>query len=271
MTGTASTITSRDGTELAWFTSGTGPPLLLVHGALGDHSRWGRLLPYLEPHFTVHAMDRRGRGASGDGPAYALAREYEDVAAVIDAIAERSGERVNVYANSFGGLCVFGAAAHGPAIARMALYEAWPVTRPQDLGPPPGFLERARNLLERDGNEAVVEAVFREVVGVGDEDIAALRSQPSWPARVAAAHTFMREEAAFLDTSHDPEAAKAITVPTLLLVGSESPIWRPEAEPVAAAIPDARIAVLEGQEHIADVVAAELVAAQLVPFLRGRN
>ncbi|MCC5988949.1 MAG: alpha/beta hydrolase [Pararhodobacter sp.] len=271
MTGTASTITSRDGTEIAWFTSGTGPPLLLVHGALADHSRWGHLLPYLEPHFTVHAMDRRGRGASGDSPAYALAREYEDVAAVIDNIAERSGERVNVYANSFGGLCAFGAAALTPALDRLASNEGWPVPEPDLLGPPAGFLERAQKLLDEGGNEAVIEAVFRDVVGVSDDDIAALRKQPSWPARVAAAHTIMREEAAFLATRHDPSIVQKITVPALLLVGSESPVWRPSADPVAAAMPDARIGVLEGQEHIADITAPEQVAAQLVPFLQGRN
>ena len=69
---------------------GDGPPLLLVHGGLGDHTRWGPLLPYLDPHFTVHAMDRRGRGVSGDGPDYSPLREFEDVAAVIDAIAADS-------------------------------------------------------------------------------------------------------------------------------------------------------------------------------------
>lgn len=64
--------TSRDGTEIAYWTSGSGPPLVLVHGAPADHTRWRPLLPFLEPHATVHAMDRRGRGASGDGREYRL-------------------------------------------------------------------------------------------------------------------------------------------------------------------------------------------------------
>ena len=87
MTGTTeATVTrvaSRDGTEIGWWTSGEGPPLVLVHGAVADHTRWRPLLPYLEAHATVHAMDRRGRGASGDAPVYDLAREFEDVAAVV--------------------------------------------------------------------------------------------------------------------------------------------------------------------------------------------
>jgi pimeloyl-ACP methyl ester carboxylesterase len=55
-------VTSRDGTEIGYWTCGEGPPLVLVHGAPAGHSRWGPLLPSLEPHATVHAMDRRGRG-----------------------------------------------------------------------------------------------------------------------------------------------------------------------------------------------------------------
>ena len=81
-------VTSKDGTAIAYWTSGKGPPLVLVHGTPDDHTRWRPLLPYLESHTTVHAMDRRGRGGSGDGPQYTLEREYEDVAAVVDAVAE---------------------------------------------------------------------------------------------------------------------------------------------------------------------------------------
>ena len=97
---TLSHALSRDGTEIGYFTSGVGPPLVLVHGGLGDHTRWGALRPHLEPHVTVHAMDRRGRGASGDHPGYSIEREYEDVAAVVDDIAESSGARVSVYGHS---------------------------------------------------------------------------------------------------------------------------------------------------------------------------
>jgi pimeloyl-ACP methyl ester carboxylesterase len=95
-------VVSRDGTEIAYWTSGDGPPLVLVHGAPADHTRWRPLLPYLESHATVHAMDRRGRGASGDAPDYHLAREFEDVAAVVDAVAEASRSAVDVYGHSFG-------------------------------------------------------------------------------------------------------------------------------------------------------------------------
>jgi pimeloyl-ACP methyl ester carboxylesterase len=90
-------VVSLDGTEIAYWTSGVGPPIVLVHGAPADHTRWRPLLPYLEQRVMVHALDRRGRGASGDAPEYRLEREYEDVAAVVDAVAAASGEQVDVY------------------------------------------------------------------------------------------------------------------------------------------------------------------------------
>lgn len=90
---TMTRVTSRDGTQIAYWTSGEGPPLVVVHGTTADHTRWRPLLPYLEPRATVHALDRRGRGASGDAPDYDVAREFEDVAAVVDAVAQASDPR----------------------------------------------------------------------------------------------------------------------------------------------------------------------------------
>ncbi len=257
---------SHDGTDIGYWTSGEGPPLVLVHGGLGDHTRWDALRPHLEPHVTVHAMDRRGRGASGDSADYAIEREYEDVAAVVDTVADDTGSAVDVYCSSFGGLCAFGAAPLTTAIGRLALYEGWP---PVDLGAvaaPTGFVERMEALLAADQREAALETAYRELVRLTDDEIEGVRAQPSWPARVAAVHTIVREEAAFSASEFDPEQAADITVPTLLLVGSESP-WMPQADTVAAALPDARVTVLEGHGHIADLLAPGAVAEPLLDFL----
>jgi pimeloyl-ACP methyl ester carboxylesterase len=259
---------SRDGTEIGYWTTGEGPSLLLIHGGLGDHTRWEALRPHLEPHVTVHAMDRRGRGASGDGSEYSIEREYEDVAAVVDAIAETSGSLVDVYCSSYGGLCAFGGAPLTSNIRRLALYEAWPPVDPEAHAPPPGLVERVEALVAEGSREAALETAYRELLGLPEEELETLRVQPSWPARVAAIHTGPRELRAFLETSFDPDQAASITVPTVLLTGSESPAWRAEAESVAAALSDARIAVLEGQGHVADLFAPELIAETLLPFLR---
>lgn len=260
-------VVSRDGTKIGYWSSGQGSPLLLIHGGLGDHTRWDVLRPHLEPHFRVHAMDRRGRGASGDAPDYQLEREYEDVAAVVDAIAESSGTTVNVYCSSYGGLCAFGAATLTSNIGKLALYEAWPLVNPEVLAPPPGFIERVEAMLEAGNRAAAIETAYREVLQLTEEQLDNVRAQPSWPARVAAAHTAPREIRTFQETFFDPEQAAKITVPVLLLTGSESPdVYN--LETVRDALPDARVAVLEGQEHIADLLAPEIVAEQLVAFLR---
>jgi pimeloyl-ACP methyl ester carboxylesterase len=260
-------VPSRDGTEIGYFSSGSGSPLLLVHGSLGDHTRWDALRPHLEPRFTVHAMDRRGRGASGDSPDYQIEREYEDVAAVIDSVAESSGSPVDVYCSSYGGLCTFGAASMTSNIRRLALYEAWPAVDPQQLAVPSSLLERVDELLMKGDRETALMVAYREALGLSVEEFESIRAQPSWPARLAAAHTIPREGRAFGQVAFDPAQARKITVPTLLLIGSESPIWGRQANEVMAALPNASIAVLEGQGHVADLIAPELVAEALIPFL----
>jgi pimeloyl-ACP methyl ester carboxylesterase len=267
-----STVThalSRDGTEIAYWSSGEGPPLVVVHGTPADHTRWRPLLPYLEPHATVHAMDRRGRGGSGDGPEYALEREFEDVAAVVDSVAEASGSPVDVYGHSHGGICAFGAATLTSNIRRLVLYEGWAAPNPAVFALPAGLEERMDALLAAGDPGAVVETLFRELEAMSDEDMEAFKAAPSWPGRVAAAHTVTRECRGELQARLDPQLAAKITVPVLLLVGeNSSDPAKPDVEAVAAALPDARIVVLDEQEHVADVLVPEIFAEHLFAFLR---
>jgi pimeloyl-ACP methyl ester carboxylesterase len=269
--GTLHKAISKDGTEIGYWTSGHGPPLVLVHGGLGDHTRWDALRPHLEPHRTVHAVDRRGRGESGDHPEYALAREFEDVAAVIDAVAKASDSLVDVYAHSAGGIYTAGAAPLTSNIRRLAIYEGWDWTHPEAYVPPRDVLEQMDALVAEGHRESACEMLFREVLEVSDEELAGIRAQPSWSGRVAIVHTVTREVLSFLESGFDPERSGSIRVPLLLLVGAKSPeIWKSDAEVLAAALPDARIAVLDAQGHSADMLAPELVAEELLAFLRER-
>ena len=266
---TATRVVSRDGTEIAHWTSGVGPPLVLVHGTTADHTRWRPLLPYLEPHATVHAMDRRGRGASGDGPDYDVAREFEDVAAVVDAVADASGSAVDVLGHSFGGLCAFGGATLTSNIRKLMLYEGWPPPNPDAWALPPGVEERLDALLAEGNREAVLGTFFREVVRMPEEEFIVYRALPAWQARIAAAHTITRESRAEQAAPFDPEQAAKITVPVLLLTGGDSPdFFKADIDTVAAALPDARIVVIEGQQHIAIDLAPEVFADHVVAFLR---
>lgn len=261
-------VRSHDGTRIGYHSAGSGDPLLLVHGSLGDHTRWSGLRPFVEPYRTVRTMDRRGRGASGDHSDYDLSAEYHDVAAVVDAIAAEAGRRVAVYCSSFGGLCAVGAAALTDAIDRLALYEAWPPLRPEAFESPAALMKRMEALVAAGRREEALEVAYREVVGLAPEEVATLRAQPSWRNRVDAVHTVPREMRAFADVRFDERAAARIDVPTLIITGSESADWGPEAPEVAAAFPNGEMVVLEGQGHAADLLAPDRVADVLRPFLQ---
>jgi pimeloyl-ACP methyl ester carboxylesterase len=266
---TVTRVVSGDGTAIAYWTSGVGPPLVLVHGTTADHTRWRPVLPYLESHATIHALDRRGRGASGDAPDYQVTREFEDVAAVVDAVAEATGSPVDLLGHSFGGLCAFGAAALTANIRRLVLYEGWPSPNPDQLALPPGVEARLDGLLAAGNREAALETFFREVVGMPEEEFAVYRALPAWQARLAAAHTITRESRAEEANRFDPEQAARITVPVLLLAGGDSPEFlKAGIDTLAAALPDARIVVIEGQQHIAIDLVPAVFADHVLAFLR---
>lgn len=260
-------VASRDGTEIAWATTGGGPPLVLVHGTTADHSRWVPVLPHLDPHVTAHAMDRRGRGASGDAPDYDAVREFEDVAAVVDAVAEISGTQVDVLGHSYGGCCALGAARLTSNVRRLVLYEPPALPHPELFAPE--LEARLQDLLDRGENEAVLEAFMREVVQLTDDELRPYRADPSWPARVAAAPTILRENRAELSGVFDPRNSPPVTVPTLMLQGSESPDFlKTDTRIVAATLPDVRIVVIEGQAHVANTLVPAVFAGHVLAFLQ---
>ena len=263
-TTTRLTTTSRDATRIAYWRTGQGPALILVHGATADHSRWETVLPLFEPHVTVYAMDRRGRGSSGDAADYRIEEEGADVAAVVEAVADATGGPVDVLGHSYGGLCVLEAMAQTSRIRRAVLYEA-------GAGVPtePGLAGRLERLLADGRREDVVVELLTVAAAVPADQLARMRALPSWPNRVAAAHTVVREVRAHDDYRLRPERFTALTVPTLLLLGSDSP--PPEAEStarVAAALSGARVVTLEGQGHVAMLTAPELFTAEVLDFLR---
>jgi pimeloyl-ACP methyl ester carboxylesterase len=263
----ADRVTSRDSTEIAYWAGGDGTPLLLVHGAMSDHTRWASLLPYLEPHASVATMDRRGRGASGDGPDYQVAREFEDVAEVVDQLARSSGSSVAVYGHSFGATCALGAALLTANIDRLVLYE--PSTRAAAGELPAGAVDRMEARLAQGDREAALAIVLREIVMLPEEQVSALREQPSWQGRVAAVHTVPRELAAEIGGAVELDRLADVTVPVLLVGGGESPDYmKSDTRAIAGALPNARVVVLEGQDHVGDILAPEAFAEAVIPFLR---
>ena len=256
------TFVSKDGTPIACERSGAGPALVLVHGTTADHARWAPILPALEARFTVYACDRRGRGASGDGPSYAIEREFEDIAAVVDGI----GGPVDLLGHSHGAICALEAAASAKNLRRLVLYE--PPIPTGASSAPPGVLEKLQALLDAGDRDGVVAAFMTDVARVPPAQVERMREQPAWRARVAAAGTIPRELHADDAYALSAERLRGITAPVLLLLGGASAaFFRTALERVQAAVPQSELVVLPGQQHAAIDMAPELFAREVIAFL----
>ncbi len=253
-------VVSPDGTTIAVWRAGDGPPLVLVHGSAADHSRWAPVLPALAERFEVLAIDRRGRGQSGDADGYAIEREFEDVAAV----SEWAGEDVAVLGHSYGGICALEAALLTDTIAKLVLYEP-----PMGfLASPPQVVDQLHALLEAGRREELLVFFMREVAGLPPDQVELLRSLPAWEARLAVVHTIPREEQANRQYVFDPDRFRGLRVPTLFLEGSDSPDpFRAAGEAVEAALPDCRVNVMPGQRHAAMDTGTELFVGEVITFL----
>lgn len=219
----------------------------------------------------LFAMDRRGRGDSGDAPdRYSITREFEDIAAVADTVAAASGGPVDVMGHSFGGRCALGAALLTPAIGRVVSYEGAP---PRDADQasayePVWLLAQLQDDLARGDREALLERFMRTVVGMDDIGMARFRADAVWPLRVAAAPTILRE----LEASNYPaaglDALARVTVPVLQVLGSASlPAFALNTAALDARLPDARVAVIEGAAHAAHHTHAAAFVAAVEAFL----
>jgi len=262
-------VASADGTMIAVFISGAGRPLVAVHGTASDHTTWRLAQPLLEPHVAVHAVDRRGRGSSGDGPAYRLAMEYADVAAVVDAAAAASGGPVDLLGHSYGGVVAFGAATLTSNVRKLVLYEGWPVPDIARFAVPPDVTGRLESLLTQGHPGQMLETFYRDIAMMSGQEISGLKASPAWPARVAAARTVPRELRALGGQALDPGCAAKITMPVLFLVGADSSEQiKADPDAVAAALPDARITIVQDQAHIAHLTGPEPFAQAVISFLR---
>jgi pimeloyl-ACP methyl ester carboxylesterase len=257
-----STITSRDGTTIAYERYGAGPPLILVGGALTTRQAATELARALGPDLAVYAYDRRGRGDSGDNQPYAVAREVEDIAALV----EEAGGSAALFGTSSGAGLSLEAALRGVAVTALALYEPPFLIDP---GHPPladDYRERLRAHIDAGRLGDAVEQFMREAVLLPEEMIAQMRESPAWPALEPIAHTLLYDQAVMdetsLDSPHPLRRFEPIQVPTLAMDGGASPDWlRAPAKEVAQLLPNGRHLTLEGQTHQYD-------AAVMAPVLR---
>ncbi len=253
-------VISRDGTAIAYERSGEGPPLVLVHGGISDHTYWWAVLPALAARFTVYAMDRRGRGQSGDAPEYAIEREGEDVVAVVDSIPGP----VALLGHSYGAICALEAALRTGNLRTLLLYEP-----PLGLAAPPDFIGRIEAALAAGDRDGVIETMMREVVGLSPAELSALRASPSWPALVATARTLPREVRAVEQYRFDPERFPRLSLPATLLAGEDSPdpLRVAGIDLARRALPHARVVRMPGVGHEAVETGPEVFTAAVLGCL----
>ncbi|HET7702436.1 MAG TPA: alpha/beta fold hydrolase, partial [Candidatus Limnocylindrales bacterium] len=215
-----------DGVAIAVFRSGaaTGRPVVLVHGATADHTTWRTSGPLLGARHPLHAIDRRGRGASGDGPpgqAYAIEREFDDLAAVVSAVADATGAPVDVVGHSYGGRVALGAALRTDRLRRLVCYEGAPAA-PGTAGyqdADRATLRRVERLVAAGDRGEALAVFMREIVGMPDADLAAFRADPVWPRRAAAMDTTIRELRAETSPAGSLDTLGSVRQPVLQVLG----------------------------------------------------
>jgi pimeloyl-ACP methyl ester carboxylesterase len=247
-----STVKSKDGTSIAFETTGKGRPLILVGGAFCGRSApaSGTPLAALLAHrFTVFSYDRRGRGQSGDASPHAIGCEVEDLAALIAA----AGGSAYVFGNSSGAFLALDAAVHGLAIPKLVLYEPPVILDADRAGYFNGLAKQLDEAAAGNRRSDAVESYFTKVMQMPAPAVAKMRQSPIWPGLEEMAHTLSYD---LLLTARGPLRLGELTgvrSSTLVLSGEASPDWMREAiGTLARAIPNARQRSLEGQTHAVD-------------------
>jgi pimeloyl-ACP methyl ester carboxylesterase len=257
------TFQSPDGIAIGCYRSGTGPALVAIHGTGADHTSLDLVAPALARNFTVYAMDRRGRGASGDTPDYSLEREIADALAVVEGI-ERP---VHLYGHSFGGACAIEVAMRTSHLASLTLYEGGP--KPPGLRfIPDEFITQLETLISQHQREEALRLFMLRVAGLDTQELDMLQRSPAWVNRLASLHTIPRELRAINEYGTDLDRFKTLSVPALLLIGGQTEGRRRDMFlALSAVIPGSQLHELPGQGHAANTTAPELFASAMTEFL----
>jgi len=261
------TVTSKDGTAIAFEQSGKGPAIILVGGAFEQramNSATAQLaaLPRLAQHFTVIHYDRRGRGDSTDTQPYAVEREIDDIEALINA----AEGPAFVFGISSGAALAFEATlALGDKVQKLAMYEA-PYNDDEAARQAWRNYRKQLNEVLAEGRRGDAVALFMMLLGMPADQVPEMRQHPMWPMFEAVAPTLAYDAAVLGEDSSVPiKQAAGVAVPALVMDGgaSEWPFMHITAVALANAIPNARHRTLEGQTH---EVAPEAIAPVLVEF-----
>ncbi|WP_328523073.1 alpha/beta fold hydrolase [Kribbella sp. NBC_00359] len=246
------TVTSPDGTTIAYDEAGAGAPLILVAGAFSyrKYPMLPKLVSALSDQFTVYNYDRRGRGDSTDTGPYSVQREIEDLAALIEA----AGGEADVWGQSSGAALALHAAAADIGIRRLALYQPpFRVDKSTPL-PPPDFQQHLTTLVADGNSSAAVRFMMTKGMGAPGFAVGIMRLLPLWRRLTRLAHTLPYDVAIVGDKIYGEPLVAAdfaeVKVPTLVMAGGKAPgPLRTGARQLAEVLPDGRYQVLDGQSH----------------------
>jgi pimeloyl-ACP methyl ester carboxylesterase len=257
------TIVTPSGKVVSYEKRGSGPPLVLIHGAFSDHrTNWEFVQPIWQSEFTTYAIARPGRGQTPAAANRALEDDARDAVALIDSI----GEPVFLLGHSFGAHVALAAAAMTPArVRKLVLYEApWPSAFSRSSMAP---LEALAAAADWDG---LTTAFFRDLLHVPAEELDRLRPTPLWPPMVDDAPASLADLRALAGYDFRPDALLDLPTPVLLQLGTESPRHFYATDALAAILPDAHIVELAGQAHEGMTTAPLQYAESVRSFLGGR-
>ncbi|WP_240230111.1 alpha/beta fold hydrolase [Devosia lacusdianchii] len=247
-----STTRSHDGTPIGYTAIGSGPAIVMVMGATqfrGIDPSAVALGRILSDRFTFVIYDRRGRGESGDTQPYAVAREIEDIAAVIEAV----GGEASLYGSSSGSVLAIEAAAAGLPITNLVLYEPPFRVDPDDpLRTPADYLTTLEGHIAR-GDRGAAATHFMHYVGMPADHIEGMKQSEFWPVLEAIAPTLAYDARVMTDAYRDgqfPARWQRVTQPTLVVTGDQTfPFIPASVAAVTASLPRARSITLAGQGH----------------------
>jgi pimeloyl-ACP methyl ester carboxylesterase len=247
------TVTSRDGTRIAYDRHGSGPTVILVAGALGyrKFSKMDELAKLLAERFTVINYDRRGRGDSTEVKPFALEREIEDIAVLIEA----EGGSASLWGWSSGGALALRAAAAGIGVERVSVYEVPFMVTPEAKRPTRDYGERLDELVAAGDRDGAVKHFMRNAIGIPAPFVALMRLMPMWKGMKATAHTLPYDWAALGEHTMygaplDPSEWAPVTAPALVVYGANSPaVLQEGSRALAEVLPNAELRKLEGVSH----------------------
>ncbi len=260
-------VTSKDGTRIGYSVIGSGPPLILVDGALcwRDSGPATPLAEASKDAFTVYTYDRRGRGESGDTKPYAIEREVEDLQALVAA----AGGRVHVYGISSGAVLALETASRTDAIGRMVLYEAPLIVDDTRKPLAPDYVATMDRYVAEGNGAAAVRHFLKNGVRVPAFGIFMMGLMGAFRKMAPAGRTLPYDTALTaryqMGKPLPPGEWSGVTMPVLCIGGSKSDAWMQNAQmALATTLPNAKHMTLGGQNHM---VAASAIAPVIKRFL----